>query len=646
MDAAVRRGAHMTASASAGSGAPVAERVRAVLVALIALLGLAGLTLVTAPAAHADTTGRQITRYHADVTVGPDGVAKVQLDFDFDFGDQPGHGPYLTLPTRVSIDGNNTQDRLYLISAISASSSTGAPAQVNRTDQSNAIQLNIGDPNRGDISGVQSYVVSYTVDGWINPDSRTHAGDQLYWNVIGPGWTIPLADLSVTVTGPTAVAQVACFAGPLGSTTACDGATSSGVSGTFTQGAVPVGDELTVVTGWPAGTFPGVDIILGAKPNPLDPVTPTPLTGGLALLIVGAGSALAVSRVRRTGRDRAYLGLTPGLVPAAGQQTTTGFRDKRAPIAVQFTPPKDVRAGQLGTLLDEVADPRDVTATIIDLAVRGFLQIREVPRLDPRRKATDWELVALDGDRSALVGFEVKLLDELFAARPTVKLSELRTTFAASMAQVQTRLYEDVTANGWFWRNPRTVRMQWIAAGAVLVGLGVTGGLLAIGTGVRGLCLVGAAVVVVGLLVLVLAKTAPARTAAGTALLAEAVGFQRYLQTAEANQIRFEEGEDLFSRYLPYAIVFGVAERWAKIFGELAAQGRAVPEPGWYAGSSFRAGAFWGSYAVFGSSLESFTTVATQSLSAPTPGSSGGSGFSGGGFSGGGVGGGGGGGGW
>jgi uncharacterized membrane protein len=209
---------------------------------------------------------------------------------------------------------------------------------------------------------------------------------------------------------------------------------------------------------------------------------------------------------------------------------------------------------------------------------------------------------------------------------------------------VQTGLYEDVTSKGWFSHNPRTVRREWAAAGVVLLVLGVGGAVLSGGVGIKGLALVGVAVAVVGLLVVALAKAAPARTAAGTAVLAEAVGFQRYLETAEANQIRFEEGEDLFSRYLPYAIVFGVAERWANVFGELAAQGRAVPEPSWYAGSSFRTGAFWMSYGAFGHSLESFTSIATQSLSAPTPGSSGGSGFSGGGFSGGGVGGGGGGG--
>ncbi|HEX5331547.1 MAG TPA: DUF2207 domain-containing protein [Cellulomonas sp.] len=613
------------------------------LVAAVALLGWAGVGLATAPAARADATGQHITRYTADVAVTADGVARVTLDFDFDFGNDPGHGPYLTLPVRQRIDGNDKQDRVFRISAITASSAT-APAQVNREDSADAIVLKIGDPNQGQIQGVHTYDVSYTVDGWINPDSTTHDGDQLYWNVIGPDWQIPLANLSVTVTGPAEVARVTCFAGPYGSTDPCGSAVASGPTATFTQADVPVGDEFSVVTGWPAGTFPGVGLILSDRPNPLDPVTPTPVTGGLALLVAGAGSAFAISRVRRTGRDRAYLGLTPGLMPAAGQAGTTGYRDKRGPVAVQFSPPKDARAGELGTLLDETADPRDVTATIIDLAVRGFLQIREVPRKDPRRKVKDWELVALNSDRSGLLAFESKLLDELFGARASVKLSDLKTTFAASMALVQTGLYEDVTSKGWFSHNPRTVRREWGAAGAVLLVLGVGGAVVSGGTGVKGLSLVGGAVAVVGLLVLALARSAPARTAAGTAVLAEAVGFQRYLETAEANQIRFEEGEDLFSRYLPYAIVFGVAERWAGVFGELAAQGRAVPEPVWYSGSSFQTGAFWMSYAAFGHSLESFTSIATQSLSAPTPGSSGGSGFSGGGFSGGGVGGGGGGG--
>ena len=130
----------------------------------------------------------------------------------------------------------------------------------------------------------------------------------------------------------------------------------------------------------------------------------------------------------------------------------------------------------------------------------------------------------------------------------------------------------------------------------------------------------------------------PARTAAGTAVLTQAQGFRRYLETAEADQIRFEEGQDLFSRYLPYAIVFGVADRWAKVFDDLAKSGAAVSQPTWYVGHM----PYWSYYAL-GASMNSFETTANSSL-VSTPASSGSSGFSaGGGFSGGGGGGGGGG---
>ena len=143
------------------------------------------------------------------------------------------------------------------------------------------------------------------------------------------------------------------------------------------------------------------------------------------------------------------------------------------------------------------------------------------------------------------------------------------------------------------------------------------------------------------MIALLLARRMPARTAAGTAVLARTLGFKTYLETAEGHQLRFEEGEDIFSRYLPYAVAFGVAEHWAKVFSDLAAQGRWVPEPTWYVGA--HPGLFFAGGSSFNDSLGAFSESATSSMSSATMGSSGGSGYSGG-FSGGGVGGGGGGG--
>nr|WP_255347033.1 DUF2207 domain-containing protein [Cellulomonas sp. URHE0023] len=407
---------------------------------------------------------------------------------------------------------------------------------------------------------------------------------------------------------------------------------------------MPVGDQLTTVTGWPGGTFPGVEPILVGKPDPLAPVQPVSPLGVVALVVLVVGTFLAVRRVRRAGRDIAYLGLTPGLRPADGQPGNTGFRDKRGPVSVQFQPPSGMVPGEMGTLIDEKADPVDVTATLVDLAVRGWLRIEEVPRDNPNKKAKDWTLVQLKNRDGSLLPFEDMLLTEIFAGRTSVRLSDLKTTFAASMAKVQTGLYDEVTNRGWFRANPHSVRSTWRVAGVALVILAGLLGILAFNvlSDVRGSLLVPIAIGIIGAAVFLMSSAAPARTADGTAALAQSMGFRRYLATAEANQLKFEEGEDIFSRYLPYAIVFGLADRWARVFSELAAQGRAVAQPGWYVGGYYPgSNIYWAS--AFASSLDRFSSIATESISAPTPGSSGGSGFSGG-FSGGGVGGGGGGG--
>ena len=50
---------------------------------------------------------------------------------------------------------------------------------------------------------------------------------------------------------------------------------------------------------------------------------------------------------------------------------------------VEFDPPQDLRPAQLGLILDESADTKDVTATIVDLAVRSSLPTR------PANRSTD-----------------------------------------------------------------------------------------------------------------------------------------------------------------------------------------------------------------------------------------------------------------
>jgi hypothetical protein len=375
--------------------------------------------------------------------------------------------------------------------------------------------------------------------------------------------------------------------------------------------------------------------------------------GGLAIPLVAA--VLMGTLFWKRGRDEQYAGLTPGLTPVAGASGPVTHGQK-GPVAVQFDPPKGVRPGLVGTIIDEQANTIDVSATVVDLAVRGYLTIEEVEPGGLFKRA-DWQLTKFAPPASSepLAPYEQTLLAGIFADSNPVLLSGLKNKFHTTLTTVQSQMYSEVTRRGWFRKSPEKARRGWGALGLGVMGIGLASGW---GLGfqsaqtdkVGGVSFLvpSGVVLAVGLLVaggiiFLFGQRMAAKTADGSAVLAQSLGFRQYLVTAEARQIRFEEAQDIFSRYLPYAIVFGVADRWASTFSAVAeaatAAGQSIGMPGWYI---FAGSGGFGNFGGIASGMDSFSTMASGTFTS-TPGSSGGSGFGGGGFSGGGGGGGGGG---
>jgi uncharacterized membrane protein len=193
-----------------------------------------------------------------------------------------------------------------------------------------------------------------------------------------------------------------------------------------------------------------------------------------------------------------------------------------------------------------------------------------------------------------------------------------------------------MVAQGWYRQSPQRTRTnaRGLAFLLLLVAIAITV-LLALFTQVA---LIGVGLVAGALVLLAVSGKLPARTGRGSAALARVLGFKKYLTTAEAGQIKFEEREQIFSRYLPYAMVFGIAERWASEFRDLGAE-----QPGGGSGLYWYTGQPGWNLAFYGASIGSFSTTTTGTIASTPPSASGSSGFGGGGFSGGGGGGGGGG---
>ncbi|HVE94034.1 MAG TPA: DUF2207 domain-containing protein [Acidimicrobiales bacterium] len=580
--------------------------------------------LAVAPPAEAQPLPERIERYEVTIDIRRDGSYEVIETIAYDFGPFERHGIFRTIPVRFPYDPDPKFERIYELTGIRVDGSEGTPDDVEETDENGRKLLRVGDADKT-ISGAHTYRIRYVVRGGLNAFADH---DELHWNAIGDEWDVPIGSAAVTVRAPDGVNRVACFAGPRGSGLPCAGAeVVSSTEATFRHGPIGNRQALTVVVAMVKGTIDaeGTKPILDEKFSLARAysVTPGTTAGALAAAVLAFGYVARL--LWRTGRDRKIDGTSPDDRRGLGE-------DDESPVV--FRPPGDARPAQVGVLVDERADALDVTATIVDLAVRGYLEIRELPKEGWFGK-TDWNLVEAKPADDDLLPFERRLVKGLFEGRSEVTLSSLKNTFASDLKAVQTKLYGDCVQQGWFAKRPDQVRNIYLTIG--VVGVLLAAGALALLTVFTHAALIGIPVLLAALVLAIGHRWTPARTAKGSAALREARGFRRFIETAEADRMQFAEEENIFAKYLPYAIVFGETEKWAKAFAGLGGA-EAPAGMGWYhpygSWSAFNASSF-------SNSMDSFA-VHTSGTIASTPASSGSSGFSGGSSGGGGGGGGGG----
>jgi uncharacterized membrane protein len=282
---------------------------------------------------------------------------------------------------------------------------------------------------------------------------------------------------------------------------------------------------------------------------------------------------------------------------------------------------------------------RDITASIVDLAVRGYLHIDETgtAHLGGLWSSKDYTftLTKKREDWSPLKDHERDLLDAMFGTGDSVSLSDLKNKFYRRLPELKNDLYGGLVSNGFYAARPDRVRGMYIGlaiAVGVLIGWG--GGALMDTMGMQP----GAAVIAgiaSGLIIGAFAWIMPARTDRGTRELENILGFREFLSRVDADRMqRIIKTPEMFEKFLPFAMALGVESHWAKAFEGIYSQ-----PPQWYSGP---AGVHAFNASTFTHSMSHLSATAASVMSS-APRGSGGSGFSGG-SSGGGFGGGGGGG--
>ncbi|OGY30466.1 MAG: hypothetical protein A3F35_03455 [Candidatus Woykebacteria bacterium RIFCSPHIGHO2_12_FULL_45_10] len=560
--------------------------------------------------------GESISNFHSHINVEASGEVRVVEEIDYDFGSLQKHGIFREIPY-VYLDKNGKN--LYTEVKFQSVVRNGFKENYTTSFDSSFVRIKIGDPNKT-IGGRQSYRLEYLASGIL---SSYESYDELYWNMTGGRWQVPIQAASATVSLPSdGIVQTSCYQGPSSSTESCDSKKDSGMQASFASSrALGSSEGLTVAVGYTKGLVP---ILSAAAPKSIGEEIFNPINSGVLVLVFLMGTAVVFWLWWKGGRDLWWRSRFPADPQARLEVKPVGAHET---IVVEYESPERLRPAEIGALLDEKAKTLDVTATLVDLANRGFLLITEEPKKWVFG-STDYVLSKKAADETGLLKYEKELLDRLFDEGDIVSMSALKMKFYKDLSVVKDKLNEDLVDKKFFLEKPDSVRTKYSVA-AIVVGV-ISGGLIWAGFVLHlailasaGLGLVGAA-----LLLLIAARFMPARTALGRRMYLRAKGYKLFVETAEKYRQQFFERKNLFNEVLPYAIVFGVTEKFARSFADM---GLAPSQPSWYSGTgTFNA-------AVFGASMASFSNSFSSAMAAsPSSSGSGGGGFSGGGFGGGG----------
>jgi uncharacterized membrane protein len=575
---------------------------RARMVGLLALFFfLAAALPFAAPAA---TREYSIKDFNEQVTVNPDGTIEVTEMIDVRFVGAY-HGIYRTIP--VEYDTPQHLNYSLLVEPLSITDDDAHPLKYEQTRQGRSLKFKIAVPNAE--NATRTVILRYRI---LNALRFFEDHEELYWNVTGDEWDVPIESASAHIELPDGTTGIRAVA-------------YTGVFGSRAQDArVQVnGNKVEIQTNHPLGFHEGLTAVVGWDKG----FVHEPGTGARTLFFLRSNWPL-------------FIPISAFFI-MLWLWWTRGRDPEQDAVTVQYEPPDKLTPGECGTLVDNEAAMRDITATLVDLAVKGYLTIEQKDEEHllgfSHSKEYIFHLKQPAAQWTVTRPHEREMLSALFddGANTDVKMSDLQNHFYTHLPVIRDRIFDALMTDGYYLHRPDTVRQAYVGAGFVIgVLIFFFGNILATATGVARLTWVIASIAT-GAVICIFGWFMPARTLSGARTYARVLGFENFLGRVESDRIeRLEKTPELFEKFLPYAMALHVEKNWVQAFAGIAMQ-----PPQWYQGPY---GAGFQPY-IFVNDLN-YMSVQAGSVMASSPRSdSGGSGFGGGGSSGGGFGGGGGG---
>ncbi|RJR26477.1 DUF2207 domain-containing protein [candidate division WWE3 bacterium] len=587
------------------------------------------ITLASSTQLKAQNSGYEhIESFDVEINILETGHILVTESIKYDFGTDSRHGIFRTIPYLKTNDKN---ERLILdFTDVSVTDEFNRKITFETSKTSDLLKIKIGDPDKL-ISGAHEYVIKYKVAGAL---TYFDDFDELYWNITGNEWDVPINKATARVFLPANIpdtlrpnTKASCYTGRTGSTQSfCNiSITSEGRIGYlfFTEYPLNFGEGLTIVVNFPKGFAS----YLAPRLDKLYSIYQT-----FRLLIV---SIVVIT----------WGLLAPLITLWYWFKDWKNTKSKEKILSAWFSPPKnpdktEYTPAESGILLNKSTGSSLITATIIQLAQKGFLKIVV-------HNKNDFDFIKLkDFNDPSLKNYEKSLLKGLFSdvkamkldlGKFTSKLGKIKgmmsdgkidekeqeeiaqmfgavtdinvvniktlknsTNFPNVVQLFNTQLGEHMMAKGLFRRNPETINSLFSVIGVVsLTLLNPIMSAISFAFG---------------------RKSAP-RTDLGIEKYSEAKSLLNFLKS-QSEQLDFQaQNQMFFEKLLPYATAFGVEKIWAEKFKDIN-----FTKSDWYEGSTYNSMAFSSFSSSLNSSVRSYSSTSSSGSSGGSSGGGGGGG--------------------
>lgn len=333
--------------------------------------------------------GERILSFHSDITVNKDASLLVTETISvYSNGDQIKRGIFRTLPLKRNLNGKSQKVKYKILSV----RKNGVDEHYKEENGGSDLRIYLGQEDVLLDPGTYTYEIQFTATNQIGFFKNY---DELYWNVNGTQWDFTAEEVSAVVHLPEGVSMIqnSCYTGEYGSNESnCNFQKISDREFSWTAKNLGANENLTIAVGFTKGFIP-----------PPPPPSFFEKYGVITLLSL------------------AFLGL---LFYSYTSWKKYGIDPPKPVVYPQFNVPEDFSPASLGYIKNEEYKSEFITASIVNLAIKGFLQIKETENSGflGFGKSKTFEIIKLKEPDQTIPKEEIVIMNGLLGKNSSLKL--------------------------------------------------------------------------------------------------------------------------------------------------------------------------------------------------------------------------------